>query len=741
MKRLLCLFLPVVMVLGLLSGCGNRQPEQNNPTQATDPMQTQEPTVQVIMEEPIVSSEVSRAIAYGIVPEEIQGDYQKSITHRQYCEMLTNVIRVCDSSNLAAWEETITLAAQSDKEMLREDGILAIAFALVHMGRIEYSGNDWDFFDEVCAYRDQYGHDLTWDYPLFPGWENTAFEWINCNYIQGGLTLCAVERSRISGLPIYPYDFEREGKHFKDALSCEEAICAVLRFAETVDVFTDDIPLPENVEFAEAEKRVAEINTLAEERKQSILTNNDFVECTGTAYYISNSGDDSNDGTTPKTAWATLDKVKSFTFQPGDGIYFERGGVWRGAVGYFVDDITISAYGSGEKPRIYGSPQNGADAKKWNLHADANGVKIWEYTGTALECAGIVLNNGESVAKRVYAWYDGNSFCDSADMTTPFDMNTALCEDLYFYCDMNLGNQQLPYRPDWNNLSFKIYLRCDNGNPGELFDSIEFISRAKTEDVAALVLEQRSTLDNICFMYHAGTTIFIGDGCTVQNCEFGWNGTRLEQFFMPEENEPGIWTDGNEIHLIASDCTIQNNFIHDVDGGGIVLELGGDIADLVPFKNNNFSNNLIERCGDPLYIRNNDQDEEIAEAFGEMTVDHNIILDTGYGWYMNQPSYINPAFYTGHSQNVLNYYGEAENDGQSVKVTNNIFCRAYHGLMYFRPSQDIPYMKDNVYIQDYGKTVVETAGAMIKATQAEETQNGLESLHIDAGELFVLQPE
>ena len=168
-------------------------------------------------------------------------------------------------------------------------------------------------------------------------------------------------------------------------------------------------------------------------------------------------------------------------------------------------------------------------------------------------------------------------------------MSTALCEDLYFYCDMNPGAQQLPYRPDWNKLSYKIYLRCDNGNPGELFNSIEFISRAKTEDVAALVVEQSSMIDNICFMYHAGTTVFIGDGCTVQNCEFGWNGTRLEQFFMPEENEPGIWTDGNEIHLIASDCTVQNNFIHDVDGGGIVLELGGDISDLVPFRNNNFS--------------------------------------------------------------------------------------------------------------------------------------------------------
>ena len=142
-------------------------------------------------------------------------------------------MRVYDESRLSEWENTISLAAQSEQEMKREDGILVIAYAMVHMDKIEYSGNDWEFFDTVGAYMDTYGYDLTWDYPLFPNWEDIAFEWINSNYIQGGLNMCAVERSRVSGLPIYPYDFEREGKHLKDNLTREEAISAVLRFAET----------------------------------------------------------------------------------------------------------------------------------------------------------------------------------------------------------------------------------------------------------------------------------------------------------------------------------------------------------------------------------------------------------------------------------------------------------------------------------------------------------------------------
>ena len=46
-------------------------------------------------------------------------------------------------------------------------------------------------------------------------------------------------------------------------------------------------------------------------------------------YYISNNGDDKNDGLTPETARATYLGVKTF-LQPGDCVLFERGGLWRG---------------------------------------------------------------------------------------------------------------------------------------------------------------------------------------------------------------------------------------------------------------------------------------------------------------------------------------------------------------------------------------------------------------------------
>ena len=102
---------------------------------------------------------------------------------------------------------------------------------------------------------------------------------------------------------------------------------------------------------------------------------------------------------------------------------------------------------------------------------------------------------------------------------------------------------------------------------------------------------------------------------------------------------------------------------------------------------------------------------------------------------------MNPAFYNGHSQNALNYYGDII-ENEKISVTNNIFCRAYHGLMYFSPSDDIPLVENsNIFVQNYGKTILEDSGAMVKATQPDEIQKGLKSNGIDATNIFVLKSE
>lgn len=82
----------------------------------------------------------------------------------------------------------------------------------------------------------------------------------------------------------------------------------------------------------------------------------------GTVYYVDSSGgNDSNNGTSPSTAWKNLSKVNNKTnYQPGDQILFKSGGVWTGSLtlkssGVSGNPITVGMYGEGPKPVINGN--------------------------------------------------------------------------------------------------------------------------------------------------------------------------------------------------------------------------------------------------------------------------------------------------------------------------------------------------------------------------------------------------
>lgn len=74
-------------------------------------------------------------------------------------------------------------------------------------------------------------------------------------------------------------------------------------------------------------------------------------------FYVSNSGSNDSTGLTPTTAWATISKVNSSSFIPGDQILFEKGDTWREQLtvpssGDADDNIVFAAYGTGDKPVI-----------------------------------------------------------------------------------------------------------------------------------------------------------------------------------------------------------------------------------------------------------------------------------------------------------------------------------------------------------------------------------------------------
>ena len=85
------------------------------------------------------------------------------------------------------------------------------------------------------------------------------------------------------------------------------------------------------------------------------------IQASATNYYVSASGNDNNSGTSTSSPWKTLTKVNSAfsSFKAGDNIYLNRGDVFYGSIivtksGSAGAPITISAYGSGNKPVITG---------------------------------------------------------------------------------------------------------------------------------------------------------------------------------------------------------------------------------------------------------------------------------------------------------------------------------------------------------------------------------------------------
>ncbi|MDN5205408.1 right-handed parallel beta-helix repeat-containing protein [Fulvivirgaceae bacterium BMA10] len=73
----------------------------------------------------------------------------------------------------------------------------------------------------------------------------------------------------------------------------------------------------------------------------------------GINYYVSNAGNDSNDGLTPKTAWKTSARVQQHSnFEPGDMVLFRRGDTF--------DKLTLDKAGNGtvDEPIIFGAYGN-----------------------------------------------------------------------------------------------------------------------------------------------------------------------------------------------------------------------------------------------------------------------------------------------------------------------------------------------------------------------------------------------
>ena len=334
----------------------------------------------------------------------------------------------------------------------------------------------------------------------------------------------------------------------------------------------------------------------AESFRRLICETKDKLTVTGKKFYVSQNGNDKNDGTSPENAVKSLERIRqiSETLTAGDGVFFERNSVFRTVSDLdLVSGVTYGAYGEGEKPQIYGSDKNFADKSMWNLTENAN---IWKIGYFPLTDAGImVLDGGKATGKKQM---------QLSELTEN--------EDFYH---------------DWDEKA--LYFYCDCGNPGEVFSDIEI--GVKTRLFHLPRDSKDIVIDNIDFRY-AGIFGIRSDGnaknITVTNCNFFWIGGSM---FNNKSNRFG---NGIEFADGCDNITVKNCCFEQIFDSGVTFQIGSS-----PFCNFTVEDCLFEYNGMSGFEWWTKGDDGIKDGLPvdvtrieNITIRNNMMRLTGFGW-------------------------------------------------------------------------------------------------------------
>lgn len=651
--------------------------------------------------------ELARAVTMGV------GAFRRDdpqVTFAQFYEMLDRVVALSAPDSLEAWRAVTPEARLSSEPLDRFNGMFALFLAAESMGG-EYMSltTDWWILHQTIG--------EPWDgcqlHPLFGGlgqaetsldgqhWQRDASAYF---YAMGRASL-------YSGQLLFDYDPVSNSMRPDGPFLYTEALLAALRLYDSSSAnfpVAQRWPSPADLELLER----------AGSRRQEILDSESMAldSVTGTTYYISNGGDDANDGKSPEHAWATLGRHNDgrWELQPGDAVLLERGGLWRGML-RCAKGVTYSAYGEGPKPRLYGSPEDGAAPGKWSLWYEQGDKKIWKFYRDISDCGGIVFNDGEGYASRVFSFWNGTQAMCTDELDRPFDIVQGLTRDLQFYSTFDMAAHQDEIGSDGNywvhNVDSRgpLYLRCDEGNPGKLFRSIEFQACVVTDEqypalgyTGIVTCGGDNVIDNLCVMYRStmGLDRSGSNNNTFQNCEVGWIGGGSHILSYATSWGGYVPTSGECIRMEGVHNTTKNCYVHDGFDGGITVEFDS-IFLLDPYCSDmTIQDNVIERCMSGILIGDhNDDRNDPVKRFGDMHILGNYILDSGYGW-----SCADGYDYTWGSEeyngNAITLWdGPSYNDG--IEIKDNILYRARFALVHMgTDAANRPNFSGNTYVQD-----------------------------------------
>ncbi len=466
-----------------------------------------------------------------------------------------------------------------------------------------------------------------------------------------------------------------------------------------------------------------EIETLTEKRRNDIRNTKDSVAISGATYYVSCDGDDRNDGLTPATAWRSLGRVSSAELKFGDGVRFRRGDIFRGSV-IAKEGVTYCAFGEGAKPEIRSWDKNLADPALWELYDSKH--SIWRLTEKIIDCGTLVFNEGELHSyKHIPTYKNGRLVCRD-DESREFVVSEELTGDLDFFChcidpsrmtnyptvrgDTVIADFPVP-NIDGKEVPGDLYLRCDRGNPGEVFYSIEALARRIGINFTD---KNHVKVDNLCLKYIGWHAIKGGackhiSGLCVTNCEIGWIGGVIHNYFGNDPNYPegGRGTvarlgNGVEIYGGCDNYVVENCYLYQIYDCAITHQITTrgkhyEMRDIL------YRGNLIEHCvyGIEYFLDMNCGD---TDSFMEnVEISGNIIRHGGEGWGQQRHNKSTPALIKGWS-----FYNRAKNQ----TFSGNVFDRCAYRMLHLVAKKDeyCPTLIGNTYIQYHGGMIGQWGG-------------------------------
>ncbi|MBO7148733.1 MAG: S-layer homology domain-containing protein [Clostridia bacterium] len=423
--------------------------------------------------------------------------------------------------------------------------------------------------------------------------------------------------------------------------------------------------------------------------KEEIINSPTTVKWTGTAYYISSTGNDSADGLTPETAWKSLSKVSDADFlKPGDAVLFKRGDIFRTASSLKTKaGVTYSAYGSGAKPKLVGS-------------IDASAKSLWEKTEFT----------------DVYKYVKQLTFKDHDIGNIAFDMGRAWGIKMQDYIDngtvsnglttFKSGGQHFENAGDLeNDLEFwldretsYLYLKSVGGHPAERFASIEMAdSKSGINGVGNDV-----TIDNLAISGFGGHGIAyngIGSetttGLTVQYCSFDFIGGIVQD----RSNLANTGRLGNAVQIYGAgkDFTIHHCYAQNIYDCCWTIQYQSDskgvdvyFDDIEMYKNVAcYSNTGLEIW----HVNHASYKNEATYGIRNMHLYDNYTYYNGYGWSWQRTNKNSNIFYGDPNLSPTNVY-------ENNSVDNNIgmFARAWVNFLRY-PGTPFYNFNNNVYFQ------------------------------------------